>query len=64
MKKKIEKEQLYVVLDSYNQVFAGFRYGEFYFSSDWSEYQPVRMSGTKYLKSKINELIKEQDFII
>lgn len=64
-KKKKLKEQEYIVMNEFNEVYIGMKNGgEFNWSSNWYEAKPLEYSNTALLRmssSKI-ELIKIQDF--
>jgi hypothetical protein len=64
-KKKELKEQEYIVMNEFNEVFTGIKNGsEFRWSSNWHEAKPLEYSNTLLLRtngSKV-ELFKIQDF--
>ena len=64
-KQKEPKEQEFIIMNEYNEVFSGLKNGgKFKWSSDWNEAKPLEYSNTifiRILNSKV-ELIKTQDF--
>lgn len=64
-KQKESKEQEFIIMNKYNEVFSGLKNGgKFKWSSDWNEAKPLEYSNTifiRILNSKV-ELIKTQDF--
>lgn len=64
-KKKELKEQEFIVMNEFNEVFSGIKNGsEFKWSSNWHDAKPLEYTNTTFLRmssSKI-ELIKIQDF--
>lgn len=62
VKKKI-KQSMYVLLKEDGQVFAGFKKGELYWSSDWNEAKPLYKENTTFLvRQQELELIEENEF--
>jgi len=64
-RQKEPKEQEFIIMNEYNEVFSGLKNGgKFKWSSDWNEAKPLEYSNTifiRILNSKV-ELIKTQDF--
>lgn len=64
-RQKESKEQEFIIMNEYNEVFSGLKNGgKFKWSSDWNEAKPLEYSNTifiRILNSKV-ELIKTQDF--